>query len=248
LLAQVLGEHPSISALPTEGHFLTDQFVKDYEVGLPRMWAKREELFRLTENDNGPDPIRIKKEWAMRLDTSKPVLLEKSPPNTPRTRWLQKHFDNAYFIALVRNAYAVAEGIARKGDPKHLRGGWSVEDGALQWHRSNELLLEDEPYLRHMCWIRYEDLTERTEETLHAVTDFLELRPFSEFRATKSWRIHERDEPVQNMNALSISRLTPGPIARINAQCAPMLEQFGYRLLAPKADDKSKDSLHRAPV
>ena len=33
LLAEFLGHHPSISALPTEGYFITDQFVKDYDIG-----------------------------------------------------------------------------------------------------------------------------------------------------------------------------------------------------------------------
>lgn len=59
LLAELLSRHPDISALPTEGHFITDQFVKDYDVGLPRMWAGREELFRLTEADAGPDAVRV---------------------------------------------------------------------------------------------------------------------------------------------------------------------------------------------
>ena len=68
LLAEILGKHPSISALPTEGHFITDQFVKDYEIGLPRMWVEREDIFRLNENDEGPDSYRLTKEWAMRLN------------------------------------------------------------------------------------------------------------------------------------------------------------------------------------
>jgi len=231
LLAELLGAHPSISALPTEGHFITDQFVKDYAIGLPRMWAKREELFRLTENDQGPDPDRIKKEWGMRLDTSKPVLLEKSPPNTPRTLWLQKHFENSYFIAIVRNGYAVAEGIARKGDPKHIATGWPVEDGALQWRRSNEVLLEDQAKLKHLLWLRYEDLTENTSEILRKITDFLGIQPFSDMNEQKSWQIHERNEPVKNLNQQSIGKLTNEQIASINQVCGSMLEQFGYELL-----------------
>jgi len=231
LLAELLGAHPSISALPTEGHFITDQFIKDYAIGLPRMWAKREELFRLTENDQGPDPDRIKKEWGMRLDTSKPLLLEKSPPNTPRTLWLQKHFENSYFIAIVRNGYAVAEGISRKGDPKHIATGWPVEDCALQWRRSNEVLLEDQAKLKHLLWLRYEDLTENTSETLRKITDFLGIQPFSDMNEQRSWQIHERNEPVKNLNQQSIGKLSKEQIASINQVCGPMLEQFGYELL-----------------
>ena len=130
LLAELLSQHPDISALSTEGHFITDQFVKDYDIGLPRMWVEREDLFRLTEADTGPDAIRIKKEWGMRLDLSKQVLLEKSPPNTAKVRWLQANFENAHFVAIVRNGYAVAEGITRKADPKHLINSWPIEMSA----------------------------------------------------------------------------------------------------------------------
>lgn len=67
LLAELLGRNPSISALSSEGNFTTDRFIKYYNIGLPRRWSKCEELFRLTEDDHGPDPVRAKKQWAMRL-------------------------------------------------------------------------------------------------------------------------------------------------------------------------------------
>ena len=149
LLAELLGRHSRISALPTEGHFITDQLVRDYDVGLPRMWVEREDLFRMTEASEGPDVVRLKKEWGSRLDLRKPILLEKSPPNGARTRWLQAHFENAYFIAIVRNGYAVAAGIRKKAEPHHIAGErWPIEMAAYQWARSNEVLLEDAAHLR----------------------------------------------------------------------------------------------------
>lgn len=233
LLAEVLGEHPQISALPTEGHFITDQFVKDFDIGLPRMWVKREDIFRLTEKDNGPDPIRVAKEWGMRLNLSKPVLLEKSPPNAARTRWLQANFPNARFIALVRNGYAVSEGIARKADPKHLPQGWPIRDCAHQWARSNEVLLEDSKHLQHCLWVKYEDFTDHPLETLERITDFLELEKFGQLDLTKPWGVHERREAIKNMNHRSISRLTSAEISEITAVAGTMLEHFGYSKITP---------------
>jgi hypothetical protein len=228
LLAELLGQHPSISALPTEGHFITDQFVKDYDIGLPRMWVEREDLFHLTETDSGPDPVRVKKEWAMRLDLGKPVLLEKSPPNTARTRWLQQHFENARFIGMVRNAYAVAEGITRKADPRHLREGWPIEMSAWQWKRSNEILQQDSEYLQHFMWVKYEDLAANTAGILNKITDFAKIPRFGDFDTTQSWAIHERNERIRDMNAESIARLSRVQIDRINQVAADMLESFGY--------------------
>lgn len=228
LLAELLGRHPSISALSTEGHFITDQFVKDFNIGLPRMWVEREDLFRLNEDDHGPDPVRVKKEWAMRLDLTRPVLLEKSPPNSAKTRWLQQHFENAHFIAIRRNGYAVAEGISRKAEPKHLINGWPIEKSAYQWQRSNELLLQDAAHLKNFIWISYEDLTEDTEATLNTITDFIGIDNFEPFAADRSWSIHERNEPVRNMNAESIARLSAQQIKHITQVAGKMLDEFDY--------------------
>lgn len=233
LLSELLGRHPEISALRTEGHFITDQFQKDYELGLPRMWAGREELFRLTEHDEGPDPIRIKKQWGLRLDRSKPVLLEKSPPNTPRMLWLQAHFPPAYFVAIVRNGYAVAEGITRKGDPKHLREGWPIEQSAWQWRRSNEIIEEDAPHLKHLLWSRYEDLTANPKQELDRICRFLGVSPFPAFDTSQAVTIHERVHEVMNLNQSSIDALSALDISRINEVAGDCLARYGYERIEP---------------
>jgi hypothetical protein len=231
LLAELLAQHPSISALPTEGHFITDEFVKDYDIGLPRMWVEREDLFRLTEDDQGPDPVRVKKEWGMRLDLRKPVLLEKSPPNTAKVRWLQAHFENAHFIGIVRNAYAVAEGITRKADPQHLVDSWPIQMSAYQWKRSNEILEQDSKHLKRFLWVKYEDLANDTVSTLNRITNFVGISNFESFESGRSWSIHERDEQVRNMNAESIERLTREQIDLVNQVAGDMIESFGYTRL-----------------
>lgn len=229
LLMHLLGTHPDISSLPQEGQFLTDQFQSDYEFGLPRMWVLREDLFRLTEADAGPDVTRLKKEWLMRLDRSKPVFLEKSPPNGARTRWLQHHFENAHFIAIVRDGYAVAEGIRRKAEPFHLRNGWPIELCARQWARSNEVLLEDAPHLKKILWVRYEDLAADPAGEVQRILEFLALS--SSIELQRSWRVHEKDEPISNMNPDSIARLSSDDRALITREAGPMLKHFGYETL-----------------
>lgn len=239
LLAQMLGEHPRISALPTEGQFLTDQLPADYDYGIPRMWVMREDLWRLTEDDAGPDVTRLKKEWAIRLDTKRDFLLEKSPPNAARTRWLQKHFENAHFIAIVRNGYAVAQGIRRKAEPRHLREGWPIEACATQWARSNEILLEDSTRLNKVLWVTYEDLTEAPARELGRMFSFLGVDPAEMPAAgTKSYRVHEREEKVGNLNAASIARLSPDDIAAVTRIAKPMLKRFGYDVLGE--DDRPR--------
>lgn len=237
LLAELMSRHPDISGMSTEGHFVTDQLVKDFDIGLPRMWVDREDLFRLTEEDDGPDVIRLKKEWAIRLDLSKPVLLEKSPPNSARTRWFQKHFENAHFIGLMRNGYAVAEGISRKGDPKHIQRGWPIERSAWQWARGNEVLEKDSEHLKHFTWIKYEDLVANPQDTLNKLTNFLGLAPFPDVVGSGSFKIHERNDSVKDLNDVSIKRLRPKQIAAVNDIAGACLDRHGYERLAPGASE-----------
>jgi hypothetical protein len=229
LLMRLLGTHPRISSLPQEGQFLTDQFPADYELGLPRMWVLREDLFRLTENDPGPDVVRLQREWIARLDRSKPVFLEKSPPNAARTRWLQCHFENAHFVAIVRNGYAVAEGIRRKAEPRHLQGGWPLDLCARQWNRSNVILLEDSKYLERVMWLRYEDFVRDPAGEVDRVLRFLGLHAASaEMDLERSWAVHEKNDPIRDMNRESISRLSPEEIQIVTHEAEPMLRYFGY--------------------
>ena len=231
LLAELLSRHQQISGLPTEGHFISDQFIKDYEVGLPRMWAGREELFRLTEDDQGPDVERVKKEWGMRLDLSKPVLMEKSPPNTVRTRWLNKHFTPAYFVVIVRNGYAVAEGINRKANPMHLKESWPIEQCALQWRRSIEVLDADSQHLDNYLMVTYEELVKNPDIILQKITDFVGLDRMGALDTATDFSIHEMKEGIRNMNDESIERLTTGQIVKINKVIEPFLRRYGYEIL-----------------
>ncbi len=227
LLSELMGRHPDMSALPTEGHFITDQFQKDYDLGIPRMWVDREDIFCLNENDEGPDVVRIKKEWGMRLDLSKPVLVEKSPPNAARTRWFQKHFENAHFIGIVRNGYAVAEGISRKGDPKSIKDGWPMDKSAWQWARSNEVMLDDAKHLNNFHLLRYEDLASSPQQELDKIASFLDLPAFPDV-ASQNFAIHERNDSVKDMNASSIKKLSAEDIETFNRKAAFMLERLGY--------------------
>lgn len=232
LLLKLLGTHPDVSSLPVEGVFLTEEIQEGYEIGLSRMWVLREDFFRMDETSTGPDIERLKREWQIRLDRRKPVFVEKTPSNAARTRWLQKHFHNAHFIALVRNGYAVAEGIRRKGEPRHLPDGWPIDLCARQWARSYEILLEDAEHLDNVLWVKYEDLAEDTERELERIADFLQLkRGVDAFAWDREWKVHEREAPIRNMNAGSMGRLSASDIATINEEAGEMLRYFGYEVI-----------------
>jgi hypothetical protein len=94
LLHDLLASNPNVGSLHTEGQFLTDQLVLPKAVGLARLWASQPEHFQMDESsDGGVSADKIKRQWGARFDDpNRPVLIEKSPTNAARTRWLQRVF------------------------------------------------------------------------------------------------------------------------------------------------------------
>lgn len=160
-----------------------------------------------------------------------PVIVEKTPANMARTRWLQANFRHACFVGVIRDPYAVAAGIRKKAEPRHLASGWPIEMCAHQWARSNLVLEEDVQHLERFLWVRYEDFVEAPSQTLTAILDLVGLPASSAFEERQSWKVHERNEPIRNLNAASISELSQDDIRRINATIGDTIRHFGYELL-----------------
>lgn len=223
LLAKLLSSHPQIGSMPREGQFYTDQFTTPYLVGLPRLWALKPDLFRMDETFQGKVNVtRLKKQWGANMNhPERPVLLEKSPTNAARVRWLQSNFENSYFIGIIRDGYAVSEGI-------HRKAGHKLEMTAQQWSESNRIMLSDFDHLENAKIVRYEALTAEPEECLHNILAFLDLPPLIERIEGKSWRIHEQETAIRNMNEKSFKRLSPEQLTRINAVAGRMLMGLDY--------------------
>ena len=144
----------------------------------------------------------------------------------------KKNFENAHFIAIIRNGYAVAEGIRRKGRPRHLRDGWPIDLCARQWSRSNEILAQDADHLEHILWVRYEDFTEEPMKELNRILSFLGVTDVSVMDLTQPLEIHERKQPISNLNHASVARLSRDERKIITATAGASLIRFGYELLS----------------
>ena len=152
-------------------------------------------------------------------------LCDKSPAHALRARFLQRCFPDADFVAIVRDGYAVSEGIRRKREfdpdrPKYRGLRTRIEDAAYQWNKSNEIIAsyEELRFLDRLLTIKYEDLVQNTEETLHRVLNFCGLDK-CDFRI-----------PVfsAGKNEEQIARLSAYEIEVISEIATPMLRRFGY--------------------
>ena len=223
LLHTLVSRHPRVGSLPAEGQFYTRELRRPWVVGPARLWALDPGPYRLSEDDTGVDVNKIKRQWAAMFDDpSMPVLVERTPVNLLRVRWLDRNFAPARFIGLVRHGAAVAEGI-------HRRTGHSMEDCARQWVMATEILLDDAAQMDNYLIVKYEDLTHDVERTLTRVWPFIGLENPPQGSMPDTLKVHERDTEVRNLNAESLGRLGARDAEVIRSVGGDLLLRLGYR-------------------
>lgn len=223
LLHDLLAMHPHVGSMPDEGQFFTDQLPVPRDLGLRRLWALKPELFQLDENA-GPhvNLQRLQRQWGAKFnDPARPVLIEKTPTNAARTRWLQARFSPASFVGIIRDGRAVAEGIRRKT-------GCDLESAARQWALSNEIMLRDFEHLRHKRLVKYEQLTADPDGVVADLLTFLELPPLTRELGASEWAIHEQRSVIVNMNSRSFQALSGEDMTTIEREAGSLLHRLGY--------------------
>lgn len=232
LLNEILSSHPQISGLPDEGVMLSNQLVRPEDFGWRRMWSECEELMM---NSKVNEKI-IKKHWSHFYDLNKPFLLEKSISNTTRLDFFNKKFQPAYFIHIVRNGYAVAEGIRRraaimKGNPHYGQPHYPIELCAKQWVSSLRKVEEERIHLKNFIEVRYEDLTAQPDKTINEILTYLNLENFQKNYFNQTFSIHGDNGKIKNMNEYSFENLSQNDLRKINEIAGETLGKYGYKIL-----------------
>lgn len=236
LLDQILATHPEISGLPDEGVMLTDQLVRPEDFGWRRLWSECENEMESSTRNQQKNAVRIKKHWSHFYDSEKDYLLEKSISNTTRLDFFNENFRPAWFIHIVRNGYAVAEGIHRKaevmeGNPFIQEGKYPYPLCAKQWVRSLQVFEEHKKKLQNVIEVKYEELAENPSEVVNGILKTMGLKKFPEDYFDKSFTIHEKNSKIKNMNTSSFKRLEAKDVKAINEVAGRYLNTYGYKLL-----------------
>ena len=175
LLNYLLSQHFEISGLHTEGIQLTDQLVGPEAFGWNRMWCMCRDKLEISKLNKRPDAEIVKRDWGLWFDRKKDFWLEKSVINSLNIDWFEENFNHPYFIYIVRNGYAVSEGIRRRTQavgkhPPNYPSGYPIEMCARQWVVSNQVIQEKLSSVQHSIEITYEDLNGAEEEVLDSFT------------------------------------------------------------------------------
>jgi hypothetical protein len=208
LLHRCITDHPEVSGFSgtdspkDEGQHLQDVYEPAASYGGPGTFgfdpdSYLDESSPLANRENAQE---LFSEWSEHWNLNKPVLVEKSPPNLVRGRFLQALFPGSRLIVIVRHPVAVSYATRKWTDVfihLHERASTVITRKILgkirangpwlrfpiwlliqHWVVCHEKLKKDENKIEKLLVLRYENLTERPSSTLEKVWSFLGLETF----------------------------------------------------------------------
>lgn len=217
LLWKLLATSVNVSALPREGQFLPE--VESLMRAKP--WNASHAL---------PWP-EIRKVWESYWDMSKPVLLEKSPPNIIRTGEILANFQPVKFIVMVRNPYAQSEGLMR-------RNNWNINRAARFSMMCLQKQLTNTRELDHTLVLTYESLVQDPAAACEKIAAF--MPELNDLDPTANFEVHSIDgtvdRPITDLNARKIASMPDETIismTEIFMEHRETMDAWGYELLNP---------------
>lgn len=236
-LAAALGACARAWSLPREGqHVAGFHGPSSRGTGTRLLWAADPASIATFRDPAAYDWARTNRAWNFHARADHPeadTLIVASPPFLLIADQLAAAFPDAAFLIMVRNPYAVAEGIIRRGAAAGpVAPGDSLAAAAarhivatLAAQQANRTALADRAALftyEEMC--RAPDaVTRRIDALVPALADLTLDRSLP-----VKGRYHER---LRDMNAEHVARLTPDQRADLDAVFAghrPLLAAFGY--------------------
>jgi hypothetical protein len=232
LLARLLAAHPQVSgfsgtsAPADEGQHLQTVYPSDHEHGRPGRFGFAPEM-HLTEDSplvTEENALKLFEEWAPHWDLSSPVLLEKSPPNLLKTRFLQALYPSSSFVVIVRHPIPVSIPTAK------WRGTRRFDRMFEHWLHAHALFGADRGHLRRVHVLQYEQLVSDPETVLREIFEFLELDPIPPSEAVETganekyfrrWRELKRDPRMRAYLDL------------VSLWYERRMRRYGYSLLFP---------------
>lgn len=233
LLARLLAAHPEISGFSgtgvpaDEGQHLQSVYPAAATYGGPGRFgfAPESHLTEASPLASEENARAIYDEWSAHWDLARPVLLEKSPPNLLKTRFLQALFPGSAFVVIVRHPIPVSIPTAR------WRGTRRYDRLLEHWLRCHALFEEDRERLERVHVLRYEQLVRDPAGVLREIFEFLELDPIEPSEPVepganekyfRQWQEMERDPRMRVFLDL------------VSLRYERRVRRYGYSLLSPE--------------
>jgi len=205
-----------------EGQHLQSVYLPAKAYGGPGKFGFNPEA-HLIENSvliNGANRRKLFCEWKKYWDLEKPVLLEKSPPNLVRARFLQQMFPNSYFVIMMRHPVAVAYATQKWTNS-------SITCLIEHWLVCHETFEVDKMYLNRLLTLKYEDFVASPRACLASIYAFLGLKDHSNSLEVRA------DENVKYLVKWSEHQKSPSgcdEVISIKEKYGERIVHFGYTL------------------
>jgi hypothetical protein len=196
---------------------------------LHRHWACNDESIEVFRNPSTYDWELTRRAWyfqAYSLSDCASIFVEKSPPFVLIVDELARNFSDARFIFMVRDPYAMVEGLLRKGN-RRLPAGPRLQIAAthvmncLSYQRRNI-----EVWSSRGTFFTYETMC---EEPARAERLIKNLAPaLTDLTLRQRIQVWEYNEELRNMNEQQIARLGKDDVNRINEVFSLHRDLFDY--------------------
>jgi hypothetical protein len=234
IVTNCIAEHPQISGFKDtgeredEGQFLQSVYPTAGTYGGPGRFGFAPEA-HITEGSalvTEANAQRMFEEWSRYWDTTKPVLLEKSPPNLIRNRFLQAMFPESWFVVVTRHPVAVSYATWTRR-PRKTR----LDSLFEHWVVCHERFEGDLPHLKRVLVVPYELFVGDPESWLRRIYGFLELehhpnelpiKQDTNERYFASWR------ELRSQRGLSRDALRAARARRAAERLDERARRFGY--------------------
>jgi hypothetical protein len=234
LLARLLAAHPEISgfsgtgAPADEGQHLQTVYPSDHEYGRPGRFGFASEM-HLTESSplvSEQSATALWDDWSPHWDLSRPLLLEKSPPNLLKTRFLQALYPGSAFVVIVRHPIPVSIPTAK------WRGTRRYDRLFEHWLRCHALFGADREHLKRVHVLQYEQLVADPAAELRGIFDFLELDPIPPSEAVDTGA---NEKYFRRWKALKRDLRMRAYLDLVSLRYERRVRRYGYSLLFPES-------------
>lgn len=165
---------------------------------------------------------RLLDAWLPYWDDRRRVLIEKSPPNLLKMRFLQAVFPDARFVMVVRHPIVTAVATQKWS-------GTRLGELLRHWFKCYETMLVDAADIRQLTIVRYEDLVRDCSSEVERLQDFSGLsRVALDFTP-------DRELNSKYVKAWERARRTRPQLAVLARRLEHRANRFGYSLLTPRA-------------
>jgi hypothetical protein len=184
VLHRIIRDHPDVTgfqdtgAPEDEGEHLQSVYYIAEDFGDAGKFAFHPKA-HLTESSSlisDENKEKLMNEWTPYLDTTKRYIVEKSPPNLLRTRFLQALFPQSFFIIFLRHPIAVS--IATHTWYKVYP--WRIYTRRLypileHWVFSHEIFAKDSSSIKNYIVLHYEEFVKQPKKNIQIIFEFLGL-------------------------------------------------------------------------